>query len=79
MATNANITGYQTITTVEGDTFDALALEFYNDEKQAGLIIQANPDYCDVLIFEADVELKIPIVEFVELPETLPPWRRETS
>lgn len=79
MAINAAITGYNYIKTVEGDTFDALALEFYDDEKQAGLIIQANPDYCDVLIFEADVELKIPIVEFVELPETLPPWRRETS
>lgn len=79
MATNANITGYQTITTVEGDTFDALALEFYNDEKQASLIIQANLDCCDVLIFEAGVELKIPVVEFVNLPETLPPWRRETS
>lgn len=78
MATNANIIGYQTITTVEGDTFDALALEFYNDEKQAWLIIQANLDYCDVLIFEADIEIKIPIVEFVSLPETLPPWRRET-
>lgn len=79
MATNANITGYQTITTVEGDTFDALALEFYNDEKQAWLIIRANLDYCDVLIFEAGIEIKIPIVEFVSLPETLPPWRRETS
>lgn len=79
MATNTTITGYRNITTVEGDTFDALALEFYNDEKQASLIIQANLDYCDVLIFEAGVELKIPIVEFVNLPETLPPWRRETS
>lgn len=74
---NTNITGYNQITTVEGDTFDALALEFYSDEKQAGLIIQANLDYCDVLIFEAGVELQIPIVEFVDLPETLPPWRRE--
>lgn len=71
------ITGYNNITTIEGDTFDRLALEFYTDEKQAGLIIQANPDYCDVLIFEAGVALKIPIVEAIDLPETLPPWRRE--
>ena len=78
MATNANITGYQTITTVEGDTFDALALEFYNDEKQAWLIIQANLDYCDVLIFEESVELRIPILENKEVPETLPPWRRSS-
>ena len=71
-----DIVGFNTITTVEGDTFDRLALEFYNDEKQASLIIGQNLDYCDVLIFEAGIELKIPIVENVQLPETLPPWRR---
>lgn len=73
-----NITGYNTIQTVEGDTFDGLALEFYNDEKQASLIIGANLDHCDTLIFEAGVALRIPIVEDVALPETLPPWRRGT-
>lgn len=71
-----NITGYNTILTVDGDSFDALALTYYDDEMQASLIIAANPDYSDVLIFEAGVTLRIPIVEDVELPETLPPWRR---
>lgn len=71
-----NITGYNIIQTIEGDTFDKLALEYYNDEKQASLIIRHNLDYCDVLIFEAGVELRIPVVDDVELPETLPPWRR---
>lgn len=74
----ANITGYKTIQTVDGDTFDGLALEFYNDEKQTALLYQANLDYCDTLIFPAGVTLQIPIVEDVDLPETLPPWRRET-
>lgn len=73
-----NITGYDLIRTIEGDTFDRLALEFYNDEKKASLIIGQNLDHCDTLIFEAGVELRIPIVDDVELPETLPPWRRET-
>lgn len=72
----ANIIGYDNIKTVEGDTFDGLALEYYNEEKKSSLIMEANPDYIDVLIFEAGVELLIPIVEDVELPETLPPWRR---
>lgn len=72
----ADITGYKDIKTVEGDTFDGLALEFYDDEQQAGLIIWANPNHCDTLIFEAGVELRIPIVKNVALPETLPPWRR---
>lgn len=62
--------------TAEGDTFDALALEYYNDEKLASAIIQANPDHCATLIFEAGVSLVIPEVSLVALPETLPPWRR---
>ena len=63
-------------TTVEGDTFDSLALIFYNDEKLASTIIQANPDHCDTLIFEAGISLSIPEAAAVVLPETLPPWRR---
>lgn len=64
--------------TVEGDTFDSLALEYYNDEKLASTIIQANPDYCATLIFEAGVSLVIPEATAVTYPETLPPWRRDT-
>lgn len=63
--------------TAEGDTFDALALEYYNDEKLASTIIQANPDHCGTLIFEAGISLRIPEVTQVTLPETLPPWRRD--
>lgn len=63
--------------TAEGDTFDSLALEYYDDEKMASTIIQANPDHCATLIFEAGVSLVIPDVSTVAYPETLPPWRRE--
>lgn len=63
--------------TVEGDSFDALALHYYNDEKLASVIIQANLDHCSTLIFEAGVSLVIPDVSSVTIPETLPPWRRE--
>lgn len=63
--------------TVEGDTFDALALEYFGDEKLASTIIQANPDHCATLIFEAGVSLVIPDVSTVTYPESLPPWRRE--
>ena len=63
--------------TVEGDTFDSLALQYYNDEKLANTIIQANLDYCDTLIFSAGITLTIPAVTTVTLPGTLPPWRRD--
>ena len=63
--------------TVDGDTFDALALHYFNDEKLASTIIQANPDYCDTLIFDAGISLVIPEYYEVAYPETLPPWRRD--
>lgn len=58
-----------------GDTWDILALDAYDDESKASLIIQANPQYSDVLIFPAGVELKIPIIDEPTM-ETLPPWKR---
>jgi phage tail protein X len=64
--------------TVEGDTFDGLALHYYDDEKMASAIIQANLDHCTTLIFEAGVALVIPDVSTVTIPSTLPPWRRDT-
>ena len=70
------VTAYKEYTTREGDTFDALALEMYGEETLAHYIIEYNPDYADVLIFEANVRLLLPIVENVETPDTLPPWRR---
>ena len=65
-------------TTVEGDTFDGLALAYFDDEKQSSAIIQANPDLCGTLVFGAGVELYIPDEAAITPPETLPPWRRET-
>lgn len=62
--------------TVEGDSFDKLALTFYGDELLASKIIQANPVHCDTLIFEAGIELTIPEYSEVTPLETLPPWRR---
>lgn len=59
-----------------GDTFDELALQVYNNEKMAHHIIEQNPDYADVIIFEESVTLKIPIFDETETPETLAPWRR---
>ena len=59
-----------------GDTFDELALQVYNNEKMAHHIIELNPDYADVIIFEESVALKIPIFDETEKPETLAPWRR---
>lgn len=67
---------YSIYTTRAGDTFDLLAIATYNEEKMASHIIQANPLYADTIIFEAGVQLKIPVIKKTNLPSTLPPWRR---
>ena len=66
---------YFEYTTMQGDTFDILALDAYNDETKAHLIIQANPKHAGTLIFESGTVLKIPIVS-ASIAETLPPWKR---
>ena len=73
------VTGYKDYITREGDTFDALALEMYGEETLAHYIIEFNPDHAAVLIFSAGVALRLPIVENIETPDTLPPWRRNND
>jgi len=68
------LAAYRKYVTLQGDTFDAIALDFYNDEIFADIIIQANPDYTNVILFDAGVELKVPVLE-EKAASTLPPWR----
>lgn len=70
------IRGYYSYITQEGDTFDLLALDMYDEEKMAHYIIEANPDHADVIVFGGGVELKLPIISEAETPETVAPWRR---
>lgn len=58
------------------DTFDFISLKMYHEETLSYYIWLANPEYTDVLFFDAGVKLRIPIIDKPKLPETLPPWRR---
>ena len=61
--------------TMQGDTFDMLALVAYNSESKASLIIQENPRHASVLIFDAGITIKIPMIS-KSAAATLPPWMR---
>lgn len=69
---------YYEYTTRHGDTFDELALQFYNDEMKAHLIIDFNPQYADYIILDANINLRIPIYEEEQNADTLPPWKKGT-
>lgn len=66
---------YIEYTTTQGDTFDMLALRAYESEFMATVIIQANPQYADILIFNSGVNLKIPVISR-QAATVLPPWKR---
>ena len=63
-------------TCIRGDTYDALALKYYGNESMSTYIMDANPYYNNMVIFEGGETLKIPVLFDTELPESLPPWRR---
>lgn len=66
---------YYEYVTRQGDTFDSIALGFYMDEKRSSEVINKNPDYADVIIFDAGITLKVPLLE-ESSATTMPPWKR---
>lgn len=76
MPSSYTVVGTKAYTARRGDTFDLLAGQAYGQETMAGVIIAENPDLCDVTMFEGGEAVAIPIVDRVESPDTLPPWRR---
>jgi len=61
---------------IRDDTFDALALKYYNEETLSNYIIEANPDYTGCVMFEGGERLQIPVLDMTVLPDSLPPWKR---
>ena len=70
------IRGYKSYTCRQGDMFDLLAGQAYGQEGMSSTLIAANPDFADVVMFDGGESIRIPLVEVVECPDTLPPWRR---
>lgn len=61
-----------TYTTIQGETWDQIALKVYGREVALYHLIQANPAHTDTLIFEAGVALlvpEIPVDRIVEVPQ----------
>lgn len=69
---------FLTYTTLGGDTYDMIALDYYNDEFKAPLIQYANPELAGVLIFEAGVRLRVPMITKAAAAG-LPPWKRSDA
>lgn len=58
-----------------GDTFDTLALNFYDNEFKSHIIMKANPQYVNLIVLPAGLKIKIPLID-EDPADTLPPWKR---
>ncbi len=60
--------------TIQDDTFDAAAYRIWGRESMTRGLIDANPEYVDVVFFPAGVDLTVPDVEAPVSAEVLPGW-----
>ncbi|HWR07747.1 tail protein X [Sporomusa sp.] len=58
-----------------GDTWDGIAYKMYGNERQMSVLIQANPQHRETVIFSADVMIQVPDVA-AATSTALPPWKR---
>lgn len=70
-----NEDGDRIYTTKQGDMYDNISKEIYGDEKYASILIQLNPKYRRVIIFEEEVELLAPYIN-IKTESSLPPWKQ---
>lgn len=62
------------------DSFDSVALEVYGDEKYAADLMNANPEYCGMTVFNGGEVLLIPTLDVPEdeedaMANTIAPWK----
>lgn len=64
-----------TYTTIQGDMWDTIAYKVYGSEAGMNTLLESNQQYANVVVFPANVVLKVP--EYTAPQNSnLPPWRR---
>lgn len=64
-----------TYTTTQGDMWDLIAKRLYNDEASLNILLEANQQYADIVVFPAGIVLEVPEYN-TPVTSMLPPWRR---
>lgn len=61
--------------TIQGDTWDGIAVKVYGDEKYMNDLLKANQTYRETIIFPANVSLSLPEIQ-AQTTTILPPWKK---
>lgn len=62
-------------TTISGDTWDYIAFKTLGSERYTSLLMEVNTKFINTTVFNAGVELTIPVIK-TPTPASLPPWKR---
>lgn len=65
--------------TVLGDTWDIVSKKSYGTEFRTDVLMKANPDVANVIVFPSGVQLIVPEIDIVEQFDSLPPWKRVSN
>lgn len=58
--------------------WDIISKNLYGSEYHTDLLMKANPDLANELLFSSGVELIVPVLEEIQQFSNLPPWKRGT-
>lgn len=61
-------------TTIQGDMWDYISFKVYGSERFMNILLEANPDQAETVVFPAGVVLECPDVSR-DAPRFLPPWK----
>ncbi|WP_288907300.1 tail protein X [uncultured Megasphaera sp.] len=61
--------------TIQGDTWDGIAVKVYGDEKYMNELLEANQMYMETIIFPANVSISLPDIQ-AQTTTILPPWKK---
>lgn len=65
--------------TSQGDTWDSIAYYLFGSEGYMGILMDANLDLLDVLVFSAGTVIQVPAEIPEEVDEDMPFWRQDDS
>lgn len=61
--------------TIQGDTWDGIAIKVYGDERYINELLEANQEFNEIVIFPANIKLMLPEIE-TKAASILPPWKK---
>lgn len=65
--------------TSQGDTWDSIAYDLFGSEEYMGILIDANLDLLDILVFSSGTVIQVPEEMPEETDEDMPFWRQDND